>query len=513
MAASPVELFTGDGVEDEYTYVFEVPGNYSAVLVKTRPLTDENFSLLTLNLQYSHNASTKTITFLAGFIPATGTVIRIERFSNRDRQIDYVGGSTIEERNLDNDPNRLTMVTQEIEAGLLDALRRSDDRESWNGEGLPSENCLDATEPDGWVTLQQLEQAVGAGGLPTSSSEGLVFTFTGNGTQTQYELDDVEGIHKELVNVFVESVYQSADGSVYDILRKTSTGYPTFGDDDDYLEFATAPPAGAKIEVRTLKGSFFTEVPDFSITTEKLADNAVTLSKINLGTGLSDRFMIIDSVGDPTARRIGAEDFQALTADENATLPNDFSTLLQTLRLDQFVKPDNPVDFNNKRLTTLGAATAQTDAISKGLMEDHVSEELAALAGVSLQVHQANIDPVDWVLTFQTNQITAPMILNLPFKPNMFILQVVQRIDFGDADELRMITWMHIRLGPHMDGRYWRMLSLDAENNEFRINIKHDESQNNVLLRRKTGQSVGQNDWAFGVSNTPTEISYLALKF
>lgn len=434
MAASPVELFTGDGVEDEYTYVFEVPGNFSAVLVKTRPTTDELFSQATLDVEYTHNASTKLITFQPGFIPADGTIIRIERFSNRDRQVNYVGGSTIEERNLDNDPNRLTMVTQEIEAGLLDALRRSDDRESWNGEGLPSENCLDATEPDGWVTLQQLEQAVGSGGLPTSSSEGLVFTFTGNGTQTQYELDDVEGIHKELVNVFVESVYQSADGSVYDILRKTSTGYPTAGDDDDYLEFAVAPPAGASIEVRTLKGSFFTEVPDFSITTSKLADDAVTLSKINLGSGLSDRFMVLDALGNPAVRRIGAEDMQAAFADENASLPAGFSQVLRTLRLDQFVKPDNPIDMNNKRIHTLGAATDPQDAISKALMEEHVSSELAALAGISLQSAQGDIALVDDDLGYWNHlNFDLPLFIPLPFKPNIVILTFTDTVSGGGS--------------------------------------------------------------------------------
>ncbi len=508
-ASSPVEQFTGDGVETQYSYVFEVPGNYSAVLVKTRPLTDENFSLLTLNLEYSHNASTKTITFLAGFIPATGTFIRIERFTNRDRQIDYVGGSTIEERNLDNDPNRLTMVTQEIEAGLLDALRRNDQRTGWNGEGLPSENCADAIEPDGWVTLQQLEQAVGGGGLPTSSSEGLVFTFTGNGTQTQYELDDVEGIHKELVNVFIESVYQSADGTVYDILRKTSTGYPTAGDDDDYLEFATAPPAGASIEVRTLKGSFFSEVPDFSITTSKLADDAVTLSKINLGPGLADRFMVLDAIGNPVARRIGAEDFQALTADENASLPADFSTLIQTLRLDQFVAPDNPVDFNSKRLTTLGAATDQLDGINKGQMEEHVSEQIAALAGISLQTFKGSISVTDYFNAFMADQSPGnrSLTIQLPFKPDAVIMHFIKSFftfpPFGDGGHNPTIQWVSLHLTPASDNFFHILGGMD---------IMTETGQNHFVLNSYFSVPGGAAA-PFGGTEPPVEITYVALKF
>ena len=512
MASSPVELFTGDGVEDEYSYVFEVPGNYSAVLVKTRPLTDENFSLLTLNLEYSHDASTKTITFLSGFIPATGTFIRIERFTNRDRQIDYVGGSTIEERNLDNDPNRLTMVTQEIEAGLLDALRRNDERTAWNGEGLPSESCGDATEPDGWVTLQQLEQAVGGGGLPTSSSEGLVFVFTGNGTQTQFEL--VEGIHKELVNVFVESVYQSADGTVYDILRKTDTGYPTAGDDDDYLEFVTAPPSAAKIEVRTLKGSFFSEVPDFSITTSKLADDAVTLSKINLGPGLADRFMVLDAIGNPVARRIGAEDFQALTADENASLPADFSTLLQTLRLDQFVAPDNPVGMNSKRLTALGAATDQLDAISKGLMEEHVASELATLAGISLQTATGEIDLVRWFnhgLGADPNGI--PVLL--PFKPQFIMLQFQLPGNVGfPIDAAEIVTFTYLPVIPDDDGRFnlqhYSGIFPSSGIYQWGLHMRVDAGLNQFIISRT---AANPPLFLFNAPVTPQSIAWLAVKF
>jgi len=428
MASTPVELFTGDGVEDEYTYVFEVPGNSSAVLVKTRPLTDENFSQKTLDVEYTHNASTKLITFQPGFIPADGTIIRVERFSNRDRQVDYVGGSTIEERNLDNDPNRLTMVTQEIEAGLLDALRRTDDRTAWNGEGLPSEGCADATEADGWVTLQQLEQALGSGGLPTSVSEGLVFTFTGNGTQTEYELDTVRGIHKELLNVFIENVYQTADGSVYDILRFTDTGYPTGGDGDDFLQFAVAPPAGSSIEIRTLRGSFFSEVPDFSITTQKLADDAVTLPKINVGIGAPDRFLVIDSAGDPVARLIGGADMQAAAGDENATLASPFSILIRALRLDQFAQPNFAVPFNSKKITGLGAGTPlTTDGCNVTQMETHVTAQIQALGGVSLQTDRATYTSAQRTGLFNSiTQIASTFIMPIAagFKPDIVFLLI-----------------------------------------------------------------------------------------
>ncbi len=449
MASSPVELFTGDGVEDEYTYVFEVPGNYSAVLVKTRPTTDELFSQATLDVEYTHNASTKLITFQPGFIPADGTIIRIERFSNRDRQVNYVGGSTIEERNLDNDPNRLTMVTQEIEAGLLDALRRADDREAWNGEGLPSEGCADAVEADGWVTLQQLEQALGAGGLPTSVSEGLVFTFTGNNTQTEYPLDTVSGIHKELLNVFIENVYQTADGSVYDILRSTDTGYPTGGNGSDFIQFAVAPPAGASIEIRTLRGSFFSEVPDFSITTPKLADDAVTLPKINVGVGSPDRFLVIDSGGNPSARLIGGADIQAAVGDENASLASPFSILLRTLRLDQFAQPTSAVPFNSKKITTLGAGTPlTTDGCNVTQMETHVAAQIQALGGVSLQTDKKTYSSDQRTgLANSINQLVSTFIMPIAagFKPDivfLFISGIVWNIQDNKSPPTQMLIFM-----------------------------------------------------------------------
>src|SRR3990172_2969444 len=209
--ATTFDIFVGDGIEDQYQYPFAVLGTFSDILVKTRPPNETNFSQKTVNVHYTLDRSAKTITFLPGFVPVDGELIRIERLTNRSRQIDYVSGTTLSGRNLDNDANRLTSVDQEIEAAIIDALRMNDTQTAWNGEGLPSENCAPAIDANGWVTLAQLEARLigGRGGGVTGAS---VYTFTGNGPDTLFERVDARGLATEIADVYVENVYQSSAG-------------------------------------------------------------------------------------------------------------------------------------------------------------------------------------------------------------------------------------------------------------------------------------------------------------
>ncbi len=401
MASPPVEIFFGDGTTFEFQYVFEVLGNFSAVLVKTRPMVDENFSQLTLGLEYEHNLSTKTISFNTGFIPEgdgtpeESTIIRIERFTNRDRQIDYVGGSTIEERNLDNDPNRLTMVDQEIEASLFNALRKNDALDAWNGENLPSENCAFAVEQDGWVTLQQMEDFI-SGGQSVDVTGASVYAFVGDGSEVQFRLAGLAGLTTGMLDAYIEAVYQSSNGSAFFVLHEADAGHPG-GNVDDYIEFLTPPPDGSMIEVKVLNGTIHAPPADFSIDTQHLADDAVTLSKINIGPGLDTRFLVCDGDGDPVGRRIGGADLLALTADENGSLANDFSALIRTLRLDQFADPTSLMNFGGVRVEDLGSGTGgTTDACNVEQMENHVTTEIQNLDAVSLQLAKGIISVNDW---------------------------------------------------------------------------------------------------------------------
>ena len=77
--------FTGDGTTTDFQYTFVLLGSFSAVVVKTRPPTENDFSTLVENTHYSLYKDTKTVSFFTQFTPITGELVRIERFTSRAR--------------------------------------------------------------------------------------------------------------------------------------------------------------------------------------------------------------------------------------------------------------------------------------------------------------------------------------------------------------------------------------------------------------------------------------------
>jgi len=365
MATTPWELFTGDGTAGPWQFTFELVGNFSAILVKVRDTDEDSFVTQTVDVQYSLVRSTKTVTHLAGFFPPTGAVIRIERFTTRDRQIDYVSGSTLSERNLDNDANRLTMVDQEIEAGLLDALRRNDARDAWNGENIPSEDCADAIAADGWVTLRQMQAAID-GGEPVDISGATVYTLgPGDGTTSQYELTGSSGLTTSQVDAYLASVYQSSSGSDFVIIGADESTYPSWGLGDDVIDFTDPPTLNATIECKIITGSVTAVIANDSVDTAQIKDDAVTLAKINVGAGDVTRFIVADAAGDVTARQIEALDLLG-TEDGDLSAGVLRSAILNDITIDQFSgAAGGTIDMGGNRILAVADPTGGTDAANR----------------------------------------------------------------------------------------------------------------------------------------------------
>ena len=381
MSTTVFDLFTADGSQATFTYTFALLGTFSDVRVKTRPPTDENFTQMTEGIQYTLDKTNSQITFDSDYIPVNLTIVRIERYTNRERQIDFISGSTLSEPNLDNDANRLTSVDQELEAGINNCLKKNDAGTAWNGEGLPSENCGPAVDPDGWVTLAQL-QGILEGGQVGEVSGATVLTYTGDGLTTEFELDGMKGLTIELIDVYVEQVYQSADGTQYEVYIAEDSRYPTAGDGDDYLAFDVAPPDGAKVEVKVISGTVLMEITDFSITTTKLADDAVTLAKINVGAAAEDtRFLVCDEDGDPVARRISLAD----AINSGTIAANALANLKAQLRVSDFADPNADIAFGGTYLLTgLRTPSSAQDAARKGYVDAQIADLAGQIGGLAL---------------------------------------------------------------------------------------------------------------------------------
>lgn len=127
------------------------------------------------------------------------------------------------------------------------------------------------------------------------------------------------------------------------------------------ITFNTAPALDDVIVVRVLSGTFQGRVEDGSITTAKLADDAVTAAKINVGAGAANRILVFDTSGDATA--------QAGTA----AIISDFNTAVRTNRLDQMAVPTADVSMSNQKITNLATGTAVGDAVTKAQLDAAVT--------------------------------------------------------------------------------------------------------------------------------------------
>lgn len=373
MATNTSTTYTQVANEDTRVFTFDLLGSFSAVVVKVRPLVDTTFTTKVVNVDYTLDRDNSTIQFIAGKIPPVGALIVVFRNTTRERQVDYVSGSTLTERTMDNDTNRLTSVDQEIESDLDKAMIKTDDNLFWEGEELPSIRCRPSQTPDGWVTRSEVEGLL-TGQIVTDPSGAKVFTGTGDGIETEFELAGLAGGNRQIVDVYVESVYQSADGSVYELLNLGDDDYPTAGTGDDFIQFLVPPVDGATWELKVLTGNILSTLQQGSITTGLLADKAVTVSKMTMGSGDATRVYIGDLVGDVTARVLTPADII-----DTGTLATALATAIKAgISIDQLLDAAADVSLGATHKMIESAPTVGTDdddvLTTKGYVDTEVSD-------------------------------------------------------------------------------------------------------------------------------------------
>lgn len=370
MTVAPFQLFPGSIGAGPYTVTFELPGTYSAVRVKVLPVGATAFITQVADADYTFVRATKTVTFLAGSIPITGDVVRLERFTTRDRQVDYVSGESMSERNLDNDALRLTMIDQEIESDLSDALKRNDARTAWDAEGLPSENALPAVALTGWTTLGQVN-ALLANVQVADLNTPTVQTITGDGTTAEYLLTGAIGLATGQPLIWINGVIQRSDSGDYEILNVADSGYPSWASINDVLSFDTAPPNGAIIHIKFHTGTVLGVLPDeFVNDSDQVADDVITEDHINVSAGSAGRIMVFDATGAPTLPVASLDHLIA----SGQTLPNAALLAMVAagtgLSLSLFGRaPTGDIVCGSQKLTDVATPVASTDGANKAYVD------------------------------------------------------------------------------------------------------------------------------------------------
>ncbi len=414
MAYSP-HTFFGDGSTTDFVYTFDVLGSYSSVIVKTQVLGG-SLTQLTRGVEYEE-ITPKIIRFNTGFIPAgdgtaaNSTLINITRLTSRSRTVDYIGGGTIRERDLDNDMNRLLSVDEEIESGVFAALFKNDAGTAWNGEGIPSQNCGEALVVDGWATLGQVQSLVSDLNVADLSTP-IINTHTGDGVETEFELNGSRGGTPGQADVYINSIYQTSDqaAGIYSLLLEGDTDYPSGGDGDDFIQFSVAPPLGAAIEIKQFTGTVLGVLPaEFVNLPTQIADNIIGLEHLEVDAGVSRRFILFDTTGQlPVARRIGIEDLLATSQALGAGVRAALTHATTGLRLSDFLRlPGAAVKMSGQKITGLGAPTASADAATKGYAD-----------GLKVQIGKGN------VTAGLPNTLNATIDITVGFQADFFLAHI-----------------------------------------------------------------------------------------
>jgi len=419
LASGPYNIFPGNGVTLAFVYTFSVISRASAIVVKV--ITGSTTQIKTITTDYTLDINTKTVTFLVA--PASGSYVRIERATNRNRQIDYISGSVMTENNFDEDPNRLTSVDQEIEGSLSQALQLNGAGTAWDAQGLEIQNGLPGTVSTSLATVGQVQSLI-SGSAPATVDDGIVFSFTGDGTTQIFSLTGYKGMNRPRLWVMVDNIVQSAKvaSPVYTVLNEGDGGYTGGAGGPSQVKFDTAPRNGANIEVRFMKATVAAAIPNGLITSAMLADNSVGLAAINIGAGAAGRFLEFDTNGDPTAVVPDAADI------------SNFDTAVRASRLDQMAAPTASVSLNNQKITSLATGVDADDGVCKSQMDARVDNRMKCKSGglAAGAMPDATSGPTS------DNYITAP----LGFVPDLFVLTAKFIGSGGDDATEREATYV-----------------------------------------------------------------------
>lgn len=362
----PQNVHLSDGVTLTYQYSFDGDlSERSNVQVSVYDDVNADGSDLVEGDDFTVNEQARTIT-LETAQPA-GTYIHIFRFTDRDRHIDWQPGSTMPDSEIDEDANRLTAVTQEIEGLLQDCLRKNAAGTAWNARGLEGKNAAAATEPNSWVTYTQLQAAI-EGGVAIDITEATPIVWRGDGVATDFAITGFRDILNVQTFVYVAGVYQTLEplAEAYQVITEDDTAYPGAAGGPAYIRFNEPPVDDAVVEIRVIRGTAVGFFDEGSVTGDMIGAGEIDESHMNFGSGDSRRILSVGPNGNVTVR-------QATHADIN-----DFDAGVRENRLDQMAIPSANLDMGLQQIRQLGTGTAALHAVNKAQMESYIDTRILA---------------------------------------------------------------------------------------------------------------------------------------
>jgi len=365
IAVNVVNLYTvGSNAPSDgwFTITFDIDLSPASVAVQVQEPGSDVFVTKLKDVDWELDKTSSRFRFLTTtYEPEDGTIVRVERCTSRTRVVNWTPGSTMTAAQINLDNDQEFFILQEIEAELGRAMLKDLTGSFWQAEGLEVQNSADATQNTSLVTLQQLQ--AGLLGAEIAFLEDVdVYSFTGDGIQTDFELVGIDSVLAEQLIVTINGLVQHAgepastsDGLYYEVLSVDDPALPT-GFADASLRFTQPPANNDSIEVRSFTGVVRAEIGDAVFGGGSIEDGSIGLNHFDLNT-TPDSFLLIGATGDPTYH-----DATDITLLEPALL-----TWLgeRTLSDIQGVSAfgDENMNMGANRITNLGTGTATSDAV------------------------------------------------------------------------------------------------------------------------------------------------------
>lgn len=316
--------FDGNGVTTTFTFTFDYllrsqfnSSDYSTAASNCHP----NIAVLVDNVRVSYYMPSQYTVVLSS-APASGTsniVIRRESFLS-ERKVNYTGGSVITESNLDKDGNQAQFLIQELADRLNDQQCQIESSHNINNYFYGPVNGSQTVFPLNYT-------ASGGTSEETSLLSAGELEVVFNGTMQQSR----------------STVYTTS--MISGILNVT---------------FASAPALNTLIQIRTLASGISQRVNivDGDVTTNKIADHAVTFVKTDFDGAGSDSTFLCQRSGTATWDYIDPEDITSLQAYIRANKVTDLTA------------PTTSFSMNSQKITNLATPTNAGDAVTKGYVDD-----------------------------------------------------------------------------------------------------------------------------------------------
>jgi len=400
-----------------YTITFDFSIDPADIDVLTKEADEDSFTARVQDVEWELDSAGSRLRFIEtspGYDPPDGTIVHIERCTSRTRVVEWVPGNTLtaDQINLDNDQQ--FFILQELEATLSRAMLKDLTGSYWEGQGLEVRTADDATAGDSLVTLRQV-QALIAGAEIAHLSDVDVYTFTGTGMETDFELLTIEDISPDQIIVSINGLLQQVgepgspqDGLYYTVIGVDETDYPT-SFTSAALRFTQPPAYNDIIEVRVFRGTVFTLIGESVIDSASLVDDI--LEERHFG-GIAHSplaRMTFDSTG-------------GIIWEEESSIAN-FTTALNTwLATKALSDIQGAGTFGNaelkmgaNKITGLAAGSANTDAVTFG--------QFNALAKLAKATRITNITPGERISGVRA----------LGYKPDIVIMSLTHTIGAGGS--------------------------------------------------------------------------------